>query len=128
LLIEASQNDVNLTISPVTALWFIAIPLMDMACTMIRRIKKGQSPFKPDREHLHHICQRLGMSSRLSLFFICFMSSIMAFIGIWSELNDVNESMMFLIFILVFSVYLYVISHIWRITTFLHKHFRFTLP
>ncbi|QIR15096.1 UDP-N-acetylglucosamine--undecaprenyl-phosphate N-acetylglucosaminephosphotransferase [Shewanella aestuarii] len=128
LLIEASQDDVSLTISPVTALWFISIPLMDMVSIMIRRIKKGQSPFKPDREHLHHICQRLGMSSRASLFFICLMSAIMACVGIWSELHGIDESIMFLIFILIFSVYLYVISHIWRITTFLHKHLKFTLP
>ncbi|MFT5706114.1 MAG: UDP-GlcNAc:undecaprenyl-phosphate GlcNAc-1-phosphate transferase [Oceanospirillaceae bacterium] len=128
LLIEASQNDVSLTISPVTALWFIAVPLIDMVSIMFRRIKKGQSPFKPDREHLHHICQRLGMSSRLSLLFICLMSAIMAWIGVWSEVNDVNESIMFLLFIMIFAVYLYLISHIWRITTFIRKSFKSTDP
>ncbi|MFS1439379.1 UDP-N-acetylglucosamine--undecaprenyl-phosphate N-acetylglucosaminephosphotransferase [Shewanella sp. 10N.286.48.A6] len=128
LLIEASQEVNEVVIRPVTALWFIALPLMDMVCIMIRRIKKGQSPFKPDREHLHHICQRLGMSSRVSLFSICFMSALMAIIGIWSEINEINESVMFFAFLLVFCVYFYVINHIWRITAFMHKHFSFTLP
>ncbi|QHS14357.1 UDP-N-acetylglucosamine--undecaprenyl-phosphate N-acetylglucosaminephosphotransferase [Shewanella sp. Arc9-LZ] len=128
LLIEASQPDNSLVIRPVTALWFIALPLMDMVCTMTRRIKKGQSPFKPDREHLHHICQRIGMTSTMSLLVICSFSAIMAIIGILSDLYQVPEFIMFISFLLVFGVYFTVISNIWRITSFLRKHFLFTLP
>ncbi|MFT5708740.1 MAG: UDP-GlcNAc:undecaprenyl-phosphate GlcNAc-1-phosphate transferase [Oceanospirillaceae bacterium] len=118
LLIEASQGGEFKTIRPVTALWLIALPLMDMACIMVRRVKKGQSPFQPDREHLHHICQRLGLSSAESLFVICALASVMACIGITSEFYAVNETLMFCIFLLTFLVYFYVISHIWRITVF----------
>lgn len=128
LLIVASQGDRNHAIRPVTALWLIALPLMDMTCIMIRRIRKGQSPFKPDREHLHHICQRIGMSSAISLFFICLLASIMAAIGILSEIHKVSEFVMFLSFLCVFSIYFTTISNVWKITTFLHKHFKFTLP
>ncbi len=32
-------------IRPVTALWLIAVPLIDMMAIMIRRIRKGHSPF-----------------------------------------------------------------------------------
>ncbi|MEZ9198489.1 UDP-N-acetylglucosamine--undecaprenyl-phosphate N-acetylglucosaminephosphotransferase [Shewanella sp. 10N.286.54.B9] len=126
LLIEASQNQQDAVIRPVTALWFIALPLMDMVCIMSRRIKKGQSPFKPDREHLHHICQRVGMSPTISLFFICSLAAFMAFIGIWSELHSVSENVMFVLFLLVFAMYYFAVSHVWRITTFLHKHLKIT--
>lgn len=34
-----------------------------MAEIMYRQIKHGRSPFRPDRDHLHHICQRAGLSS-----------------------------------------------------------------
>ncbi|MCE2573601.1 UDP-N-acetylglucosamine--undecaprenyl-phosphate N-acetylglucosaminephosphotransferase [Motilimonas eburnea] len=128
LLIEASQGDVKSAIRPVTALWLIALPLMDMVCIMIRRIRKGHSPFKPDREHLHHICQRLGLSREMSLLVICGLASVMAGIGVWSDYNQVNESLMFVAFLATFGVYFAVISHIWRITAFLHKHFKFTRP
>jgi UDP-GlcNAc:undecaprenyl-phosphate/decaprenyl-phosphate GlcNAc-1-phosphate transferase len=128
LLIVASQGERAHAIRPVTALWLIALPLMDMVCIMIRRIRKGQSPFQPDREHLHHICQRLGMSSAVSLLFICTMAAIMAAVGIWSELNAINESIMFVTFLAVFIIYFHIINNIWRLTSFLHKHFRFTLP
>ena len=68
LLLGVSQTqDSEPLIRPVTALWLIAVPLMDMAAIMIRRIRRGDSPFKPDREHLHHIFQRLGLSSRQTL-------------------------------------------------------------
>jgi len=128
LLIEASQGRNELVIRPVTALWFIALPLMDMVCIMTRRIRKGQSPFKPDREHLHHICQRIGLSSAQSLFVICLLALIMAGVGVLSELYNVSESLMFLSFLLTFIIYFSVIANIWRITAFLHKYFRFTLP
>lgn len=63
LLIGASQTLSNTIIRTVTALWLIAVPLMDMLAIMIRSIKQGKSLFKPDREHLHHICQSIGCST-----------------------------------------------------------------
>ncbi|WP_076500038.1 UDP-N-acetylglucosamine--undecaprenyl-phosphate N-acetylglucosaminephosphotransferase [Shewanella morhuae] len=126
LLIVASQGERATAIRPVTALWLIALPLMDMVCIMIRRIRKGQSPFKPDREHLHHICQRLGMSSHCSLLFICAAASIMAAIGIWSELTKVNENIMFFAFLATFTLYFIVMNNVWRITAFLRRDFKFT--
>jgi UDP-GlcNAc:undecaprenyl-phosphate GlcNAc-1-phosphate transferase len=128
LLIDASQGQDKLVIRPVTALWFIALPLMDMVCIMTRRIRKGHSPFKQDREHLHHICQRIGLSSSLSLFVICLLASLMAGVGILSELNNVPESIMFFSFLVVFAIYLSVIANIWRITAFLNKIFNLTQP
>ncbi|MGI2134125.1 UDP-N-acetylglucosamine--undecaprenyl-phosphate N-acetylglucosaminephosphotransferase [Shewanella baltica] len=126
LLIVASQGEQTIAIRPVTALWLIALPLMDMVCIMIRRIRKGQSPFKPDREHLHHICQRLGLSSNMSLLVICTAAAVMAAIGIWSELAKVNENIMFFAFLVTFSLYFIFLNSIWRITTFLRRDFKFT--
>ncbi|MFW1331741.1 undecaprenyl-phosphate alpha-N-acetylglucosaminyl 1-phosphate transferase, partial [Vibrio parahaemolyticus] len=62
LLLGVSQTgSAEPLMRPVTALWLIALPLMDMTAIMIRRVRRGDSPFKPDREHLHHIFQRLGL-------------------------------------------------------------------
>ncbi|MGI2197931.1 UDP-N-acetylglucosamine--undecaprenyl-phosphate N-acetylglucosaminephosphotransferase [Shewanella baltica] len=126
LLIVASQGERATAIRPVTALWLIALPLMDMVCIMIRRIRKGQSPFKPDREHLHHICQRVGLSSHMSLFVICAAASIMAAIGIWSELAKVSENVMFFAFLATFTLYFIVMNNIWRITAFFRRDFKFS--
>ena len=128
LLIEASQDQQEAVIRPVTALWFIGLPLMDMVCIMSRRIKKGQSPFKPDREHLHHICQRVGMSPRMSLLVICLIATLMAAVGVWSEYLQISETVMFIAFLLVFALYYLAISYVWRITAFMHRWFKFTRP
>jgi UDP-GlcNAc:undecaprenyl-phosphate GlcNAc-1-phosphate transferase len=43
----------------------LGLPLMDMLWTVIRRLLKGQNPFKnPDRKHLHHRLLNLGIGQR----------------------------------------------------------------
>lgn len=123
-LLLSSQNGVNPPLQPVTALWLIAVPLMDMAAIMIRRIRRGDSPFKPDREHLHHIFQRLGLSSRQTLAAICMIAATHAGIGIYGEMIGVPEVIMFWSFIALFVIYLTAIAHVWRITSFFRATFR----
>ncbi|WP_318439222.1 UDP-N-acetylglucosamine--undecaprenyl-phosphate N-acetylglucosaminephosphotransferase [Photobacterium leiognathi] len=121
MLIRGTQEPSIVAFKPVTALWLIALPLMDMATIMIRRMRKGHSPFRPDREHLHHICQRMGLSPLMTLFVICLMASICAVVGILADINGVAESTMFISFLCLFAVYFTVISHIWRIITWFNK-------
>jgi UDP-GlcNAc:undecaprenyl-phosphate GlcNAc-1-phosphate transferase len=45
-----------------TAACFIIIPLVDTLRIVLLRILKGQSPFKPDKSHIHHAIMRLGMT------------------------------------------------------------------
>lgn len=121
LLLFSSQNGTKPPLRPVTALWLIAVPLMDMAATMIRRIKNGNSPFKPDREHLHHIFQRLGLSSAQTLIAICLIATMYAGAGIYAEMIGIPEYIMFYSFIVCFTIYLYILSNIWKITAFVRK-------
>lgn len=117
LLLLSSQNGTKPPLRPVTALWLIAIPLMDMAAIMIRRIRQGNSPFRPDREHLHHIFQRLGLSSGQTLIGICSISVIFATCGILGEIYNISESFMFYSFVVCFLIYAAVLNYVWRITT-----------
>ncbi|KII77745.1 UDP-N-acetylglucosamine--undecaprenyl-phosphate N-acetylglucosaminephosphotransferase [Vibrio renipiscarius] len=121
LLLGASQEHSTNSIRPVTALWLIAIPLMDMAAIMIRRVKRGHSPFKPDREHLHHIFQRLGLSSRQTLFVICSFASLLAGFGIYGELSVIRESTMFILFMICFICYAMAMNYVWRITSWIRR-------
>jgi UDP-GlcNAc:undecaprenyl-phosphate GlcNAc-1-phosphate transferase len=45
-----------------TAACFIMIPLVDTGRIIILRLWKRQSPFKPDKSHIHHAIMRLGKS------------------------------------------------------------------
>lgn len=121
LLLLSSQNNSQPPLRPVTALWLIAIPLMDMTAVMIRRMKQRKSPFKPDKEHLHHICQRLGLSSSASLFLICTSALLCATFGIWAESVEISESIMFYSFILLFGIYYLCLAYIWRLTSYMKK-------
>ena len=43
VLLQGTQGPKS-QMNPVTALWLIAVPLMDMTCIMVRRIRKGFRP------------------------------------------------------------------------------------
>jgi len=121
LLIIGSQSD-SASFRPVTALWVIAVPLMDMVAIMIRRIRKGQSPFMADREHLHHIFLRLGLTSRQALVIITSLSCMLATIGIVGEYLMVPDLVMLVLFLLIFSLYSLSLQYIWRITRFIKRY------
>lgn len=110
---QPSNTDTQSLMRPVTALWLIALPLMDMAAIVYRRIKRGRSPFKPDRDHLHHICQRAGLSKIQTLFVICGLSAGFAIIGIIGEYFKVAEWIMFSGFLTCFLMYSYSLLRNW---------------
>lgn len=47
-----------------TTVLVLAVPLIDAAWAVYRRLRRGQLPFFGDREHLHHKMLDLGMSKR----------------------------------------------------------------
>ena len=104
LLSMGTQGE-NASFRPVTALWICAVPLMDMLAIVIRRYRKGKSPFKPDRDHLHHILQRTGLTSRQTLVVITASSIVMSLIGVLGEYFQVAESVQLILFIVIFVLY-----------------------
>ncbi|WP_413111951.1 UDP-N-acetylglucosamine--undecaprenyl-phosphate N-acetylglucosaminephosphotransferase [Thaumasiovibrio sp. DFM-14] len=115
LLLSSTQTAVH-SLEPITVVWFIAIPLCDMASIMMRRIKRGDSPFKPDRDHLHHIFLRLNLSSRQTLAAICSIALMCSGFGLLGQLLDLPEYFMFGAFVLLFAAYHYTLSHVWVLT------------
>lgn len=107
------------SVRPVTALWLIAVPLMDMVAIMARRVRKGQSPMTPDRGHLHHIFQRIGFNSRQTLFIISAIALCCAAIGVIGEMLAIKESTMFYLFLMLFGGYYWILSKIFRFTAYL---------
>ncbi|GLX86646.1 undecaprenyl-phosphate alpha-N-acetylglucosaminyl 1-phosphate transferase [Thalassotalea loyana] len=120
LLTMATQGE-QASFRPVTALWICAIPLVDMLAIVIRRVKKGQSPFKPDRDHLHHIFMRVGLSDRQALFAITCVAIALSLIGILGEYFNISEPVMFIGFLFLFLCYSYTLQHIWKVVTFFRK-------
>jgi UDP-GlcNAc:undecaprenyl-phosphate GlcNAc-1-phosphate transferase len=112
--IQFSQESSGLkVISPIACLWVLAIPVMDTVCIMIRRINKGQSPFLPDREHLHHIFLRAGYSEKQALVIIVIIASLLATIGLVANTYQVPEWIMFVSYLFVFLGYYQLLQHSW---------------
>lgn len=109
-LLLASQTGAKSPLRPVTALWFIAVPLMDMTAIIIRRLKRGVSPFRPDREHLHHIFQKFGFNSVQTLILISAIAIVFSAIGIVGELSQVPEYIMFWLFMVTFVLYNFILA------------------
>lgn len=65
VLVEASQTGFSL--SPATALWLFAWPLIDTVSVLLRRLRQGQSAFTADQRHAHHLLLRAGFSARETL-------------------------------------------------------------
>ncbi len=106
---------------PVTALWIIAVPLMDMMAIIIRRTRKGMSPFHADRDHLHHIFMRVGFSPRRALSVILTFAILMSSIGIFGEILQIPEWIMLALFIVVFVFYALALQHCWKVARFLRR-------
>jgi UDP-GlcNAc:undecaprenyl-phosphate/decaprenyl-phosphate GlcNAc-1-phosphate transferase len=69
-----------------TAACFIIIPLVDTMRIVILRLLKGQSPFSPDKSHIHHALMRLGLSHAqttivLAIIQVAFISGTIIFNG-----------------------------------------------
>jgi UDP-GlcNAc:undecaprenyl-phosphate GlcNAc-1-phosphate transferase len=58
---------------------------MDMVAIMYRRLRKGMSPFSPDRQHIHHLIMRAGFTSRQAFVLITLAAAILASIGVLAE-------------------------------------------
>jgi UDP-GlcNAc:undecaprenyl-phosphate GlcNAc-1-phosphate transferase len=113
LFIDLSQGP-HPAITPVTALWLFSLPLLDAAAVVLRRIWMKRSPFRPDRNHLHHLFMRSGFrvsDTVLILASIHFLFGLVGIAGLWF---GVPESLMFAGFLLTFAFYIYVVVRPWR--------------
>ncbi len=91
ILLETTQGKTH-PISPVTALWIIAIPLMDMVAIMYRRLRKGMSPFSPDRQHIHHLIMRAGFTSRQAFVLIACRGACWLPLACWQNILILSRS------------------------------------
>ncbi|MEG3767223.1 UDP-N-acetylglucosamine--undecaprenyl-phosphate N-acetylglucosaminephosphotransferase [Alteromonas sp. 14N.309.X.WAT.G.H12] len=114
LLVDHTQGE-SAAFRPITAVWLIGLPLMDMAAIMYRRARKGQSVLRPDRKHLHNIFMRAGLSSRQALIAILLLGMCYCGVGILGEVYQVPEYIMFWSFIVLLFVYSFVIQNVWKL-------------
>lgn len=103
-------------IEPVTALYLIGLPLFDMVFTSLRRVIRGQSPFSPDRTHIHHLLLSLGFSRRRTVSIILSTSAAISLLGLMLNSARTPEPVQFTIFLGSFLFYSWITSQAWHIS------------
>ena len=90
-------------LAPVDTLWCVALPIMETLAVMYRRVRIGRSPFKPDRQHLHHLLLDAGCSPRAALLLIVAASGLLALTGY--ALRNAPELLSLTVFSMLLAMY-----------------------
>jgi UDP-GlcNAc:undecaprenyl-phosphate/decaprenyl-phosphate GlcNAc-1-phosphate transferase len=118
--IQLSQGEAR-AMTPVTALWLFAVPLIDTVSMMVRRVLKGRSPFAADREHFHHLLLLAGLHERETVLLILLISVGCAAVGILGDHYGVSEASLFYLFLGFGLFHLFLLRHAWRLMRLLKR-------
>jgi UDP-GlcNAc:undecaprenyl-phosphate GlcNAc-1-phosphate transferase len=100
----------GVVINPVTALWLVAIPLLDCISVIASRAINGIMPFRPGRDHLHHMLLDTGLSSNQILVMYIIASSFLCGIGILLQEYFVGKDYVSFLIFVIFSLCYYVLT------------------
>jgi len=103
LLIKNSQSP-N-AFPPVTALWLLALPLIDAVAVLIVRPLRGRSPFSADRIHYHHLLLKRNLSVNQVLIAALLIQAMLIGLGVYLLISGVSQHQQFLLFLLGFALY-----------------------
>lgn len=93
------------TIQPITAVWLLAVPLLDMGSVMLLRVHQRKSPFHADQQHMHHLLLKAGYSVNQVVAIMAGFSLLFGVIAIAAERNGVPEAVMFVTFLGFWAAY-----------------------
>lgn len=91
-------------ITPTAVLFIIAIPLLDTFIVMTRRIQRGQSPFKADKNHMHHFLFNMKGDVRFTVILLIAIQLIFSIIGF--QLREEDDFLSLILFGLLFFAFL----------------------
>ena len=61
----------------------LGVPVLDAALAVVRRVRRGQSVFAADREHLHHRLMRLGHGQRRAVVILWMWTAVLSGFVLW---------------------------------------------
>lgn len=91
-------------ITPVSVLFIIAIPLLDTFIVMTRRMQRHQSPFKADKNHMHHFLFNVKGDIRYTVVILTMMQIVFSIIGY--QVSQSSNLLSLVLFSLLFFIYL----------------------
>ncbi|GAA6139354.1 UDP-N-acetylglucosamine--undecaprenyl-phosphate N-acetylglucosaminephosphotransferase [Arenicella sp. 4NH20-0111] len=109
LLIKYSQLDRG--IWPVTALWLLALPLIDAVAVLLVRPLRGNSPFAADRIHYHHQLVDRGVGVNVAVLIAVISQAGFIALGLWAWRIRIADHLQLIAFLALFACY--VVSLMW---------------
>jgi UDP-GlcNAc:undecaprenyl-phosphate GlcNAc-1-phosphate transferase len=107
--------------SPITAVWFLAIPLLDMGVVIGRRLARGESPFNAGRDHLHHVLIAAGLPPGTAVLLIHATALALAAVGFLAWRAGVPDFVVFYAFLVLLAAS-YALSWSWpKVLRQLHR-------
>jgi len=79
--IDLTQGE-GRTMLPMTCVWILAVPLLDMARVMFLRLRHGRSMFEADRGHFHHLLLARGHSVAATAWILIGATALTGGIGV----------------------------------------------
>lgn len=102
--INLSQQEHTLA-GPAHMLWIAAVPLIDLACVFIKRIKTKRSPFSAGPDHIYNVLEEKGWS-RTTVLFILLGATLITNLAAWVMImTQTPESWVLAGFLVLFLVY-----------------------
>lgn len=118
--IELTQRGME-PLPPIVAVWFLAVPILDMGLVTVRRLAKGRSPFRAGRDHLHHFLMFAGYSPSRTVNLMLLLSVFLAAVGFIAWRMKVPEAVLFYAFMALFTAYYLLSRRAWRMARFMRK-------
>lgn len=112
-LIELSQG-ADRAMPPVSALWLVALPLMEAVYSIGRRLVAKQSPLKADHRHVHHLLLARGFTVQQTVAILVLGGALLATVGVAGAIYHWPEIYLATAFACVFAVYCTSQSIAWR--------------
>ena len=75
---ESNQLQINI----IQLFIFLSLPITDMTFVIFNRIYNGNSPFFPDRNHIHHRLLRLGLRPNQIVIILYFFTFLTTLVGV----------------------------------------------
>ena len=95
----------SIKIHPIMIAWIIAFPIFNIITVMILRAIKFKNPFSPDRLHVHHRLQDIGLSDGKIVLMLFSFASILSFFGTFI-FYYFGPLISLILFIIIFTIYI----------------------
>jgi UDP-GlcNAc:undecaprenyl-phosphate GlcNAc-1-phosphate transferase len=99
------------TVKPITAVWILAVPLLDMGGVMLVRLMQRKSPFHADQQHMHHVLLHAGYSVNQVVGIMSVLSLLFGALGMLADSRGVPEAVMFFAFLVLWAAYVLALKH-----------------